>query len=65
MMGCGPTMYGSAHSVPAAAPTTAPAGLGSTAANLFLRTHTFNKNQDRPSGPTATGMPEPAHYYQK
>jgi len=40
-------------------------GLGSTAGNLFVRTHTFNKNQDRPGGPTATGMPEPAHYYQK
>ncbi len=38
-------------------------GLGSTAANLHVRSHTFNKNQDRPGGPTATGMPEPAYFY--
>ena len=38
-------------------------GLGSTAQNLFLRTHTFNKNQDRQGGPTKTGLPEPAYYY--
>jgi nitrate/TMAO reductase-like tetraheme cytochrome c subunit len=38
-------------------------GLASTASNLFVRSHTFNKNQDRPSGPTATNKAEPAHYY--
>jgi nitrate/TMAO reductase-like tetraheme cytochrome c subunit len=40
-------------------------GLASTAQNLFVRSHTFTKNQDRPSGPTATGMKEPAYYYAK
>jgi hypothetical protein len=33
-------------------------GTGKTADNLFLRTHTFNKNQTRPGGPTAQGEPE-------
>jgi hypothetical protein len=33
-------------------------GTGKTADNLFLRTHTFNKNQTRPGGPTAKGEPE-------
>ena len=40
-------------------------GLGSTAANLFLRSHTFNAKQDRKGGPTATGMPEPAYFYKR
>ena len=40
-------------------------GLASTASNLFVRSHTFNKNQDRPGGPTATNKAEPAHYYAK
>ncbi len=31
---------------------------GKTADNLFVRTHTFNKNQTRPGGPTAKGEPE-------
>ena len=38
-------------------------GLASTAQNLFVRSHTFNKNQDRQGGPTKTGMGEPAYYY--
>ncbi len=38
-------------------------GLASTAQNLFVRSHTFNKNQDRQGGPTKTGLPEPAYYY--
>lgn len=33
-------------------------GTCKTADNLFLRTHTFNKNQTRPGGPTAKGEPE-------
>jgi cytochrome c5 len=33
-------------------------GTGKTADNLFVRTHTFNKNQTRPGGPTAKGEPE-------
>jgi hypothetical protein len=37
-------------------------GTGQTAANLFVRSHTFNKNQTRPGGPTAQGEPE---YYKK
>ncbi len=37
-------------------------GTGSTAAGLFIRTHTFNKNQSRPPQTTATGEPE---YYNK
>ena len=36
-------------------------GLASTAANLFVRSHTFNKNQDRKGGPTVSG--EPVHYF--
>ena len=38
-------------------------GLASTAANLFVRSHTFNKNQDRKSGPLATG--EPVYFYKQ
>jgi len=34
---------------------------GRTADNLFMRSHTFNKNQNRPSGPTASG--QPTYYY--
>jgi hypothetical protein len=37
-------------------------GTGSTAAGLFVKTHTFNKNQSRPPALTATGEPE---YYKK
>jgi hypothetical protein len=37
-------------------------GTGQTAANLFVRSHTFNKNQTRSGGPTAQGEPE---YYKK
>jgi hypothetical protein len=37
-------------------------GTGGTVKNLFVRTHTFNKNQTRPGGPTAKGEPE---YYKK
>ncbi|MCM2276871.1 MAG: hypothetical protein NDJ89_02195 [Oligoflexia bacterium] len=33
-------------------------GTAKTAANLFVRTHTFLKNQSRPSGPLASGEPE-------
>ena len=34
-------------------------GTGKTADNLFVRTHTFVKeNADRKGGPTATGTPE-------
>jgi hypothetical protein len=36
-------------------------GLASTAGNLFVRSHTFNKNQDRKSGPTASGEPVYLH----
>jgi nitrate/TMAO reductase-like tetraheme cytochrome c subunit len=32
-------------------------GTGRTADNLFVRSHTFNKNQSRPGGPTASGKP--------
>jgi hypothetical protein len=38
-------------------------GLAQTAAGLFIKTHTFNKSQDRPGGLTASG--EPAYYYSK
>jgi hypothetical protein len=31
-------------------------GTGSTAAGLFIRTHTFDKNQARPKALTATGQ---------
>lgn len=31
-------------------------GTGSTAAGLFIRTHTFNKNQARPKAQMATGQ---------
>jgi nitrate/TMAO reductase-like tetraheme cytochrome c subunit len=34
---------------------------GRTADNLFMRSHTFNKNQNRPGGPTASGAP--VYYY--
>jgi hypothetical protein len=37
-------------------------GTGSTAGGLFIRTHTFNKNQSRPPHLTVTGEPE---YYRK
>jgi len=37
-------------------------GTGQTVNDLFLRTHTFNKNQSRPPQTTATGEPE---YYNK
>ena len=40
-------------------------GLSSTAQNLFIPAHTFNKNQDRKGGPTAVGLPEPAYFYKK
>jgi len=40
-------------------------GLASTAQNLFVQSHTFNKAQDRKGGPTASGLPEPAYYYKK
>ncbi|MDD5285512.1 MAG: multiheme c-type cytochrome [Desulfuromonadaceae bacterium] len=33
-------------------------GTGGTVKNLFVRTHTFNKKQTRPGGPTAKGEPE-------
>jgi len=33
-------------------------GTGSTVKNLFVKSHTFNKNQSRPGGPTAKGKPE-------
>ena len=33
-------------------------GTGRTADNLFMRSHTFIKNQQRPNLPTATGEPE-------
>jgi predicted CXXCH cytochrome family protein len=33
-------------------------GTGKTADNLYLRTHTFYGGQNRPGGPTASGMPE-------
>ncbi len=36
-------------------------GTGRTVDNLFLRSHTFNKNQTRPGGPTASG--DPVYYY--
>ena len=32
-------------------------GTGQTAAGLFIRTHTFNKDQARPKALTATGEP--------
>ena len=32
-------------------------GTGSTMSGLFVRTHTFNKNQARPSKTTASGEP--------
>jgi len=38
-------------------------GLASTASGLFVRSHTFNKQQDRPSGLTASGEPE--YFYKK
>jgi hypothetical protein len=38
-------------------------GLSQTASGLFVKTHTFNKDQDRPSGLTASG--EPTYYYAK
>jgi nitrate/TMAO reductase-like tetraheme cytochrome c subunit len=34
---------------------------GRTAENLYMRSHTFNKNQNRPGGPTASGTP--TYYY--
>jgi hypothetical protein len=34
---------------------------GRTADNLFMRSHAFNKNQNRPGGPTASG--QPTYYY--
>ena len=37
-------------------------GTGQTVNDLFVRTHTFNKNQSRPAQTTATGEPE---YYKK
>ena len=37
-------------------------GTGQTVNDLFVRTHTFNKNQSRPAQTTATGEPE---YYSK
>ena len=40
-------------------------GTGSTAQNLFVRSHTFNPNNPRKGGPTATGLPEPQYYYKK
>jgi hypothetical protein len=38
---------------------------GKTANNLYLRTHTFNKNQSRPSGKTSPFGYSPDLYYQK
>ena len=38
-------------------------GLASTAGNLYVRTHTFNKNQDRKGGPLASG--EPVYFYKQ
>jgi len=38
-------------------------GLGQTAVGLFMKTHTFNKDQDRPSGLTGSGEPE--YFYKK
>ena len=38
-------------------------GTGSTAANLFVATHTFNPNQARKQTPRATGAPE--YFYRK
>jgi Cytochrome c554 and c-prime len=38
-------------------------GTGQTALNLFVRTHTFNKNESRPPKPTASGEPE--YFYKK
>jgi nitrate/TMAO reductase-like tetraheme cytochrome c subunit len=38
-------------------------GLAQTAGGLFVRTHTFNKHQDRPTGLTVSG--EPTYYYRK
>jgi len=32
-------------------------GAGKTADNLYLRTHTFNKNEAHKSGPVASGQP--------
>ena len=41
-------------------------GTASTASNLFVRTHTFNKEQARKTGPTVNaGTPEPAYFYKK
>jgi hypothetical protein len=38
-------------------------GTASTAANLFVATHTFNPNQSRPATPRASG--EPQYFYRK
>jgi hypothetical protein len=38
-------------------------GTGSTAANLFVATHTFNPNQARKETPRATSAPE--YFYKK
>lgn len=40
-------------------------GLASTAANLFVTAHTFNKDQDRKGGPTTSGLGEPEYFYKK
>ncbi|MCX5840154.1 MAG: hypothetical protein NTY16_01590 [Deltaproteobacteria bacterium] len=40
-------------------------GTGETAENLYLRTHTFNKNQSRASGQTAPFGYTPETYYKK
>ncbi len=40
-------------------------GTGETAENLYLRTHTFNKNQSRASGQTAPFSYTPETYYKK
>jgi len=40
-------------------------GTGKTADNLYVRTHTFLKNQSRPSGQTVPYGYNPELYYKK
>jgi len=40
-------------------------GTGKTADNLYVKTHTFLKNQSRPSGQTVPSGYNPELYYKK
>jgi nitrate/TMAO reductase-like tetraheme cytochrome c subunit len=40
-------------------------GTASTAGNLFVRTHTFNKDQARKPAPTADKLPPPQYFYKR